>query len=287
MGFSGAFFIIPLNAFLQNRAEPKECSRIIAATNIMNAIFMLAAAGVVIILNAFQLSSQSIFGVVAVLNILVSVYMFSIIPEFTMRFIVWFLASTIYRLKYSNRLALPKHGPAIIVSNHVSYIDWFIIAAACRRPVRFVMYYKFFEAPILNWFFRMGKAIPIASAKENEGIKTKAFSQIQWELRDDNPIYIFPEGTLTTTGDLETFRGGVEEIQKQNPGVPVMTLFLHGLWGSYFSRSGGKAMAKLPKPKWRVIEVEFGQTFNNFVSAVELQNYYTKHLKTRVDHQES
>jgi 1-acyl-sn-glycerol-3-phosphate acyltransferase len=270
MGMFSSFFIVPLFALIQNRSDEGSRSRLIAANNVFNSVFMVASAGVTIALIKAGLNTVDILLVTALLNAAVSIYIFTLIPEFFMRFVVWVLASTIYKLRYAGRDVIPRHGPAVIVCNHISFIDWFIITAACRRPVRFVMDHHIFETPVLGWLFRAAKAIPIAPAKEDAALKEQAFERISFELRDDNLVCIFPEGKISRDGELDTFRPGVERILARDP-VPVIPIALGGLWGSFFSRKGGRAMHRMPHPSRRAIDVNIGAPMPPTTKADELE----------------
>lgn len=255
-GIGGSFFIVPIYAFMQHRSEEKTRSRLIAASNVFNAIFMVASALVTMALYQMKLNTAEIILVTAIMNLIVCLWIFSLLPEFFMRFVIWMLASTIYRLRYNGRDLIPTKGPAVIVANHVSYIDWFIISAACRRPVRFVMYHLFFKVPGIKVLAQAARAIPIAPAKEDAELMETAFQKISESLRDGNLVCIFPEGGITKDGQLNAFRPGIERILKTDS-VPVYVLSLNGLWGSFFSRKkAGRALNTIPKPKRRVISVE-------------------------------
>lgn len=254
IGVSGSLFIVPLYAYLQFRSEEKTRSRLIAANNVFNAIFMVASAVATMGFYKAGLSTAEILFVTALMNFVVCAWIIALIPEFLMRFVIWLMASTIYRLRYQGRELLPKDGAAVIVANHVSFIDWFIVTAACRRPVRFVMDHHFFKAPGIKIFAEASKAIPIAPAKEDPTLKEKAFDLISQSLREGHIVCIFPEGGITRDGNLLPFKPGIDKILETDP-VPVYVMALNGLWGSFFSRAKGRAMKGVPKPKWRQIEV--------------------------------
>jgi 1-acyl-sn-glycerol-3-phosphate acyltransferase len=159
-----------------------------------------------------------------------------------MRFLVWMLVHSVYRLDKRGLERIPDAGGALIVANHVSFVDALVIAAAVWRPVRFVMDHRIFGIPVLNFVFRTGKAIPIASAKEDPAMMERAFAEVARALRDGDVVCIFPEGRITDTGELYPFRPGVKRILEETP-VPVVPIALRGLWGSFFSRKGGAAMS--------------------------------------------
>jgi 1-acyl-sn-glycerol-3-phosphate acyltransferase len=189
------------------------------------------------------LTIPQLFLVVALLNAAVAVYIYTLVPEFLMRFLVWLLIHSVYRLEKSGLENIPEKGPALLVCNHVSYVDALIIAAACRRPIRFVMDHRIFRIPVLNFVFRTGGAIPIASARENAALLERAYDEIARGLERGDLIGIFPEGRITDTGELYPFRAGLMRALERTP-VPVVPMALRGLWGSFFSRKGGPAMTR-------------------------------------------
>jgi len=239
--FSG-FYSVPLYAFIQQRALNEERSRIIAANNILNAFFMIGSAILsIVVLTVFKASLVTLFFIVSFLNACVAIYIYCLVPEFLLRFVAWCLAHTMYRIKKVNIKALPQEGPAVIVSNHVSFVDALIIMGMSPRPLRFVMDHKIFAVPFLSWFFRTARAIPIASAKDRVDLLNAAYDEISVALKNNELVCIFPEGRITDTGELYPFKRGVERILARD-NVPVIPLALQGLWGSFFSRAyGGKA----------------------------------------------
>ncbi|TAN48891.1 MAG: MFS transporter [Betaproteobacteria bacterium] len=247
IGLFGGFYIVPLYALVQTRSEPSHRSRIIAGNNILNAIFMVAAAALAIGLFQLGLTIPQLILATALLNAVVAVYIYTLVPEFLMRFIVWILIHSVYRLKKAGLENIPEEGAAVIVCNHVSFVDALVIAAACRRPIRFVMDHQIFRLPILSFVFRTGKAIPIASAKQDPAMMQHAFEEVSQALRAGDLVAIFPEGRLTETGELGPFRAGIARILARDP-VPVVPMALQGLWGSFFSRKDGAAMSK----PWRL-----------------------------------
>ena len=245
--FSG-FFIVPLFALVQTRSDPARRSRVIAANNILNALFMVVAAAIsAILLNKAGLSIPGLLLATALMNALVAIYIYTLVPEFLLRFVDWVLIHTLYRITKRGLDNIPETGPVLLVCNHVSFMDPLVIMGCVRRPVRFVMYYKIFQMPFLSWLFRAAKAIPIAGAKEDEGIMQRAFAEVDKELADGNIVCIFPEGGITRDGEIQRFRPGLEKIIESRP-VPVVPLALRGLWGSIFSRrDSALGRARLPR----------------------------------------
>ena len=245
--FSG-FYSVPLYALIQSRCEPSHRARIIAANNILNALFMVVASLMAALLLHAGLSLPQLYLVVGILNAAVALYIYTLVPEFLMRFIVWMLIHSVYRLAKSGLEKIPDEGPAVIVCNHVSFVDALVIAAACPRPIRFVMDHRIFGLPLISFVFRTGRAIPIASAREDPAMMERAFTEVASALQEGDLVAIFPEGRITDTGELNSFRPGIKRILEATP-VPVVPMALRGLWGSFFSRKDGAAMSK----PWRFV----------------------------------
>lgn len=238
IGIFGGFFIVPLCALLQQRAKPQERARVISANNIFNALFMVGSAiSGIVLLGALELSIPEYFLVLALFNAVVAVYVYSQMPEFVLRFMIWMLSHSMYRVTHKDLNHIPDEGAALIVCNHVSYVDALLLAGACRRPIRFVMDESIFNNPLLGWFFKIAKTIPICAQAKNAETFENAFKQIKHELDDGNVVCIFPEGKLTRNGEINTFKKGVERILEETP-VPVVPMAIQGLWGSFFSHEG-------------------------------------------------
>ncbi len=244
LGVFGGFYIVPLYALIQARTAEGERARVIAANNILNALFMVVSALVtIVLLSVVELTIPQLFLVVSLLNIAVNAYIFSIVPEFTMRFLIWLLSHSMYRVEHRDLQRIPDEGAALLVCNHVSFVDALLIAGAIRRPIRFVMYYKIYNLPVLNFIFRTAGAIPIAGRSEDEATYERAFARIAAALTAGEVVCIFPEGKLTADGEIDEFKSGVTRILQETP-VPVIPLALQGLWGSFFSRDPAKGLFK-------------------------------------------
>ena len=258
LGAFGGFYSVPLYALVQQRSERKHLSRIIAANNIINAAFMVVASLLSIAVLAAGFSIPELFIILALLNAIVAVYIYTLLPEFMMRFLAWILVNTIYRVRSSGAENIPDSGPAVVVCNHVSYMDPIILSACIRRPMRFVMYYKIFQLPLLRFLFQHAKAIPIASAREDERLMNDAFKQVDIELASGNIVCIFPEGGITHDGEIQRFRRGIETVIAKRP-VPVVPVALQNLWGSWFSRSKEGLIRKFPRRLFARVPVVIGE----------------------------
>lgn len=262
IGLFGGFFIVPLYALMQIRSEASHRARIIAANNIVNALFMVVGAGAAAVLLSSGLSIPMLFAVAAICNAAVALYIYGLVPEFLLRFIVWLLVHSVYRLEKKDLDRIPESGPALIICNHVSYVDALVITAACHRPIRFVMDHHIFRWPILSFVFKAGRAIPIASARDDPVLLEKAFDEVSAALAAGELVGIFPEGQITSDGELCPFRPGISRILERNP-VQVVPVALSGLWGSIFSRRDGPAMSALWKARpFRRIAIAAGEPVN-------------------------
>ena len=256
IGIFGGLFIVPLYALILQRSAESHRARVIACNNIMNAGFMVLAALLAIVwLEVLDFTIPQLFILAAVLNAIVAVYIYTLVPEFLMRFLSWILVNVMYRIKVRGLENIPESGPALIVSNHVSFMDPLVIGGSVRRPIRFVMDHNIFRIPVLSFIFRTARAIPIAPAHEDAAALQNAFDQIDAELAAGEVVCIFPEGKLTKHGELNEFKKGVEKILERRP-VPVVPMALRGLYGSFFSRQDGKApMTRAPRRFWSRVEV--------------------------------
>jgi 1-acyl-sn-glycerol-3-phosphate acyltransferase len=247
VGVFGGLFTVPLYSILQTRTKPEDLSMVVAANNMLNAAFMVMSAifGIVLVIVMGE-NTSNIFYTIAILNIFVAIYVYKKVPEFFIRFVAWMISHTIYRVKYNNFKNLPEEGACIVASNHVSFMDALILFGAIHRPVKFVMYEPIYRLPLANIFFKAVGAIPINSKKENEKVFNAAFNKISEYLSNGEVVCIFPEGKITSNGEVDEFKRGIEHILLRNP-VPVMPISLNGLWGSMFSR---KRKLRLPRLSW-------------------------------------
>jgi hypothetical protein len=255
--FAG-FYTVPLMTFIQQRSDSTERSRVIAGNNILNSLFMVVSSVMLVTLLARQVSIPGIFLILAVLNIVVAVYIYTVIPEFLLRFVAWCVANVLYRVRLEDPERIPDQGAAVLVVNHASFIDWLLMASASPRPVRFVMTEEYARMSIVRFLFRGAKVIPIASAKDDPELLQRAYDRIAAELAEGELVCIFPEGKITSDGELAPFRPGIEHIVERTP-VPVVPVALVGLWGSFFSRKGGRAMTRPFRRIWSRVTVRVGE----------------------------
>jgi 1-acyl-sn-glycerol-3-phosphate acyltransferase len=241
--FAG-IYSVPMYALIQLRCEPTHRARIIAANNILNALFMIVSALLTALLLKAGFTLPQVFLAVGLLNAVVAFYIFMLVPEYLLRFVAWILTHLVYRFRIEGEQHIPEKGAALLVCNHVSYVDAVLLMAASPRPIRFLMDHRIFATPVLGWLFRLGKAIPIAPQREDPAAYERAFEEARKVLDEGDLLAIFPEGGITKDGTLGEFKGGMMKVLASHP-VPVVPLALKNLWGSFFSRiEGGTAMKR-------------------------------------------
>jgi 1-acyl-sn-glycerol-3-phosphate acyltransferase len=247
--FAG-IYSVPMYALIQLRSQPTHRARIIAANNILNALFMIVSSLMVGALLAAGLSIPQVFLVIGLLNAVVAGYIFLLVPEYLLRFVAWVLSHLVYRFRVKGEQHIPVQGAAILVANHVSFVDAVLLMAASPRPIRFIMDHRIFATPVLGRLFKLAKAIPIAPQKDDPATYERAFAEARRVLDEGDLLAIFPEGGITRDGSLGAFKGGVMKVLQSHP-VPVVPLALSNLWGSFFSRAErGVAMVRPFRRGW-------------------------------------
>jgi hypothetical protein len=255
--FSG-FYTVPLMTFIQQRSARSERSRVIAGNNILNALLMVLSSFLLVGLLAAAVSIPGIFLILALLNAAVAIYIYTVIPEFLLRFVAWCLANILYRVRLDHPERIPLHGAAVVAANHISFIDSLLIASASPRPVQFIMDAAYARMPLVRFLFRGAKAIPISSTGNDPGLLERAYDRIAEELVAGELVCIFPEGEISSDGNLAPFHRGIEHIVRRTR-VPVVPIALVGLWGSFFSRKGGRAMSRPFRRFWSRVEIRVGE----------------------------
>jgi len=269
--FAG-LYSVPMYALIQLRSPATHRARIIAANNILNALFMIASSLIAGALLAMDVTIPQIFFLVGLANAVVALYIFLLVPEYLLRFVAWVMSHFVYRFKVTGDEHIPTTGPAILACNHVSFVDAVLLMAASPRPIRFIMDHRIFKIPVLGWLFKLAKAIPIAPRAEDPAAYDAAFTAAAQVLKEGDLLAIFPEGGITHDGTLQEFKGGIMKILEQQP-APVVPMALTNLWGSYFSRVeqvGGKPTA-MAKPFRRGMFNSVGLNVGKPLAAGEIQ----------------
>jgi len=238
--FAG-LYSVPMYALIQLRSQPTHRARIIAANNILNALFMIVSAVLAGALLKANFSIPQIFLFTGLANAGVAFYIFLLVPEYLLRFVAFIASRCIYRFKIQGDENIPTQGAAVLTCNHVSFIDPVLLMAASPRPIHFLMDHRIFRMPLLGWLFRLAKAIPVAPRDLDPVAYEAAFEAAAKVLREGDLLAIFPEGGITQDGELQAFKGGIMKIldnaSRDGLSVPVIPLALTNLWGSFFSRA--------------------------------------------------
>jgi 1-acyl-sn-glycerol-3-phosphate acyltransferase len=283
--FAG-LYSVPMYALIQLRSQPTHRARIIAANNILNALFMIVSSILAGALLGAGFTIPQIFLFVGLANAVVAFYIFMLVPEYLLRFVAFLASRLVYRFRVTGDHNIPTSGAAVLTCNHVSFADPVLLMAASPRPIYFVMDHRIFKTPVLGWFFKLAKAIPIAPKSEDPELYEAAFEAAAKVLRDGDLLAIFPEGGITKNGELQAFKGGIMKIM-ENAGrdgldVPVIPMALTNLWGSFFSRAEkGVAMAKpFRRGVWSRVGLNVGAPVAaKDVSPQALQDTVTELLK--------
>ncbi len=277
LGASGGVFIVPLYAMMQQRSKESERAQVVAALNIYNSLFMVASAVLgIVCLSLLNMSIPQLFLLLAAINLVVTALLFFSVPIFVVRFLVWLLTHSLYRVKHKNLHNLPEQGGALLVCNHVSYMDALLLSAVCPRLIRFVMEEDYANYPPVRRFLKRAGVIPICAKRK--GSIRRAFNDVEQALRDGHIVCIFPEGRLTPDGEVHDFMRGMDIILKRSP-VPVIPMAIKGLWGSYFSRQKGTACCGLPNRFWSRIEIEAGAPVLPDIATTESMQQQVKALR--------
>ncbi len=269
IGFCGGLFSIPLNALLQTRSPDGAKGQVIAFSNIASFSGVLIAAVFSYVLA--QVPSFRIEYVIfafALITIAGTVYTLNLLPEFLVRFLIWIVLNLMYRIHTVGRANIPERG-ALIVANHVSWIDGLLVAATSGQMVRFLMYRPYYENPMLHWFFKRMHVIPVASGDPAERTR-ESIEMARAEIEAGHTVCIFAEGTITRTGQLLSFRRGFERIV-EGLDCPIIPVCLDGLWGSIFSFERGRVLLKRPRRFRHPLHVHYGEHLPSSARAGEVR----------------
>jgi len=261
MGLAGAsagLFVVPLEAFLQQQSGADERGRVLAARNFLTTGgILLAAATTWLLQDVAALSAATVIGVAGMFTLAATFVAMKLVPHYMIRFTLWMTTHVFYRIRIVGRENIPQKGRALLVANHVSFIDGFLVASCVQRFVRFLIYKPYFEQQPFNWVLQQMNAIPIEG--KNQPVVDRAIATARQELEDGHVVCIFAEGAITRTGEMQEFRPGFRRIA-EGLDVPIIPVRLDGVWGSIFSFSEGKALKKRPKRIPYPVTVTFGRS---------------------------
>jgi acyl-[acyl-carrier-protein]-phospholipid O-acyltransferase/long-chain-fatty-acid--[acyl-carrier-protein] ligase len=289
LGIAAGVFFVPLNAYLQQRSESGEKGRIIATNNIYNTLGMLLATAVFYLCNdGLHISPPHIILIFGFVSLGITAYIVTVVDDFLIRFVLWMLTHTIFRIRIVGQENVPFRGPALLVSNHMSHVDGFLVAACVQRFIRFMVWKPYYQMKALNWFFRKTKAIPVGGGRD----AIQAIHTARKELAAGHVVCIFAEGAISRTGNILPFKRGMEKIVEgpEASAVPIVPVHLDRLWGSIFSFERGRFFWKWPKRIPYPVTVSFGNpmpansTAHEVRQAIqELAAEATAHRQTKGD----
>src|SRR5580704_3419347 len=268
LGFSGGFFIVPINALIQHRPAQDKKGSVIAFANFLSFVGVIGASAIYSgFTHYLHIGLQSFFIWTAVLSLAATAYVLWLLPDSLLRLLLWMLTHTLYRLDVAGRERVPARGGALLVPNHVSMADAVLLIAAIDRPVRFLMFKGSYDHPLVKPFARILGVIPISS---DQGPREMIHSlrRATQALQDGELVCIFPEGQMTRIGQMMPFRRGMERIIK-GVDVPIIPVNLDGVWGSIFSFAGGRFLWKFPRRLPYPVRVTFGKPLPASSSALE------------------
>ena len=269
VGFAGGLFIVPLNAFLQEHAEREEKGRLLATNNFHNMLGVVVASGTLYLCHELLhwAPAQILIGL-GVLTLAATVLIAALIPAPFVRFLTWAVSNLFFKVTVVGAGNIPKEGGALLVVNHASYADAVLIGCASPRLIRFLMWQPLYERAWLQPLCRLFQVIPIPTGAPKESLRALGNARI--ELQQGSLVCIFPEGELTRTGHVKPFERGVDMVTRGLNSVPVIPIYLDGLWSSAFSmRGGGPRLARL-RLRHEVI-ILIGEPLSGDVSAERLQ----------------
>jgi len=269
LGASGGFFAVPLNALLQHRPDDDEKGRVLGTNNLINTIGILLAAAAFWFTGTYLAwPLERVLIAAGILTLIASVYALATLPDFFMRFVLWSLTHTIYRITIVGQPNIPRRGAALLVVNHVSVIDGALVGASLQRFVRFLVYGPYFRLPVIHWLMRQMRAIPITAGNKREVVE--AVERARAELQAGHVVCIFAEGAISRTGNLLPFKRGFERIVA-GLDVPIVPVYLDRVWGSVFSFKRERFFWKMPEQVPYPVTVAFGDPMPSTSTAGEVR----------------
>ncbi len=258
LGAGGGLFNIPLNAYLQHHSPKESRGSILAASNFVTFSGMLIVSFLFPMMQSgLNLNPPTVFLIAGIATIPVVLYVVFLIPQATIRFVVWLASHTVYRVRVHGREHIPEEGGALLVANHVSWIDGVLLLIASSRPIRILAYADYVQGFGIDWLCRTFGVIPIKSGKGARSVM-RALKTAKQAVMDGELVCIFAEGTITRTGQLQPFQRGMMRVV-EGTGAPVVPIYLDQLWGSIFSYQGGRLLWKLPRRWPYPVSILFGK----------------------------
>ena len=269
VGFAGGLFVVPLNAMLQQRSGKNEKGQLIATNNFFNTAGIALAAGVHWLLKGLvDLAPDRIVLLTGLLTLGSTVVVLYLLPDYFVRFVLWLLTHTLYRIRIVGEENIPVRGPALLVSNHVSFVDALLIGATMQRFIRFMLHREYYDIRWLNGLFRLMKSIPVSATNRRDIVQS--LKRAREELEQGQVVCIFAEGAISRVGHIRPFKRGFEKIV-DGLDVPIIPVHLDQLWGSIFSFHDGRFFWKWPKRLAYPVTVSFGAPLPSHTDARQVR----------------
>ena len=270
LGFWAGFYAVPVNALIQHKPAPEQKGGIIAAANLLSFVGIAFSSGVYFVFTAFvHLDPRGVIVAASLITAFSTVYVLYLLPEWFGRLVLFFATRTIYRVRVLGRENFPERTGALLVCNHMSFVDVALLVAATDRPIRFIMFKGIYEHWLVKPFARMVKAIPISSELHPREMLHSLKTATE-ALRNDEIVCIFAEGQITRTGQMLPFRRGLERIMK-DVDAPIIPVNLDGVWGSVFSFERGRFLWKMPRQIPYSVTVSIGTPMPSHSSAIAVR----------------
>ena len=269
-GISAGLFSLPLQTFIQFRADPAKRGEVLAASSFINWVGILVASGLTWLFSGpLQLSAAQGFSLIGASTLLLTALSLWLLPDFLLRFVALITMRLFYRIRIVGAENLPVEGPALLIPNHVTWVDALLLTATNQRRIRFVMERSIYNTPFLNWLFRLMGVIPVSSGDGRKGI-VEFIKRARAALDEGYMVCIFAEGELTRNGMLREFRGGFERIVKDS-GHPIIPVYIGGAWGSILSYAHGRLLSRPPAISPYPVSIHFGEAMPAGSLAVEVR----------------
>ncbi len=270
MGMGSGFYFVPLSAFIQQRAPADKKGLVLAANNFLAFSGVLIASGAYLAAGrAAGLDPAQVFAAFAAMVVIVTAYLFALLPDFLLRLCLWSFTHSLYRLRVVEPERVPREGGALLVCNHVSYMDSLLVMASLQRFVRFIMFRRFYERPLLRWGCRVLRVVPISETDDLREM-VRSLREASQAIKDGDLVCIFAEGSITRTGHMQRFQRGFERIMK-GVDAPIIPVCIDRMWGSVFSFEGGRAIWKWPGIGGSRVTVAFGEAMPGTAKAHEVR----------------
>ncbi len=252
IGFMGGCYMVPIQTFIQDTADSEKRGRVLASMNLLDSVAGVLGVATLMGLKAMGLGFQGQFFILGVLMLVATVYIVQLLPHYLLRFVALAIVKTIYKVKSVHHERIPREGGTMLLPNHVSYVDAFIMGASCTRQVRFVMWDALYNIPAMTWFVKICGTVPISPTRAKDAVRTVGAA-----LKEGRIVCLFPEGQITRHGIVNDLRKGYELMARQGD-AQVVPAYMDGLYGSIFSFEGGLFFKKWPKNLRYPVTVYFG-----------------------------